>query len=384
MNYATQHHSRDNKTARSKKATTAKPTVMRVCRVDAKTKRRKGDTEGQTEIRTDSNAANGFLRNLFLPKLLEPKTVSVCKKTAKTERDFYTSLSRLVAHYHIEPMPTEAFGYPYNIALALHDIQMQLNQKVRNWDEIRLIEDSKKIYLISEERCNAGMSLYYIPVIPLYKWLKNPKRKYAAQLLLSVCSYLYHVADIPYYRQENSYLYWMYEMVTEWIMCDDENEDIPTYISQMKQAEWIGQWMEQKIFNTHNLKQFKQRLDCFGIRDSIDQNCFMLASKAFGLYEQFPKATMYRNAQTGGEADEDDMESIVSMDKYVSFCADGKGLLFQSLFDSVNNELQEYMQVEEPAITKRFDGKEITNGNLDFENRLFDVIEELIYLLNNF
>ena len=72
------------------------------------------------------------------------------------------------------------------------------------------------------------------------------------------------------------------------------------------------------------------------------------------------------------------------MDKYISFCAELKGELFQTLFETVNTEFQEYTVMEEPIISKKFDGSNITEHNLDFENRLFPLIEELIYILNGF
>lgn len=78
------------------------------------------------------------------------------------------------------------------------------------------------------------------------------------------------------------------------------------------------------------------------------------------------------------------MENSIGVEKYVSFCADAKGILFQTLFESVNTELQEYGQMEEPTIVKRFDGSDITANTLEFENRVFALIEELIYILNNF
>jgi hypothetical protein len=40
--------------------------------------------------------------------------------------------------------------------------------------------------------------------------------------------------------------------------------------------------------------------------------------------------------------------------------------------------------MEEPIIIKKFDGSTISDKNLDFENRIFPLIEELIYILNNF
>ncbi len=176
----------------------------------------------------------------------------------------------------------------------------------------------------------------------------------------------------------------MYEMLKEWILYDEENEDTSSCISEIELAEWIGERMEQKIFNHNNLNRFKERLENFKIRDDIDHDCFMLSSRAFELYEQFPREKIYRNAQPTGEVDDEDMDNVVRMEKYLSFCADTKGWLFDNLFESVNNELQEYGQMEEPAILKRFDGGSISEKNLDFENRVFALMEDLIYILNNF
>ena len=275
-------------------------------------------------------------------------------------------------------------GYPYNIALALDDIQKQLKNKVRDWEEIRLIEEKGKTYFTSEERYNTGAILYYIPIVPLYRLSKNPKRKQAVQLLQSVCSYLYHIAGVPYYRKQDSYLFWMYEMVTEWITSDDENEETPIYLSEIKQAEHIGDFMEQKIYNHHNLTRFKDHLKNFKAKDRFDNDCFMLARKVFSLYEQYPNATIYQNLQSIIDTEEYESDTIVSMDKYVSFCAEAKGMMFQTLFEAVNSDLQEYATMEEPRVIKKFDGSIITNNNLDFEKRLFPLIEELIYILNNF
>ena len=62
----------------------------------------------------------------------------------------------------------------------------------------------------------------------------------------------------------------------------------------------------------------------------------------------------------------------------------GTGWLMDNVVESVNNELQEYGQMEEPIIIKRFDGSDITANTLEFENRLLPMINELTYILNNF
>jgi hypothetical protein len=142
--------------------------------------------------------------------------------------------------------------------------------------------------------------------------------------------------------------------------------------------------MEQKIYNHHNLTHFKEHLKNFKAKDSFDNDCFMLARKIFFLYEQYPNATIYQNLLTNTEEKEYENDSIVSMDKYVSFCAEAKGLLFQTLFEAVNSEFQECTTMQEPVVIKKFNGSNFTNKTLDFENCIFPLIEELICILNNF
>lgn len=385
MDYATKNHIGNYKNSRRTKTKGTASTIRRICRMDETSIRHQRNTEGQTEIRPSKPTSDGFLKSTFLPKLKENDCQKQNQHSApKTERDFYQSLSQLAEHYHIQPKPTRYFGYPYNIALAIDDLRNQLKNRIKDWEEIRLMQDKDKTYLTSEERYNTGSTLYYIPILPLYRLTKNPKRRQAVQLLQSVCSYLYHIARIPYYRQKESYLFWMYEMVSDWITSDDENEDTANYLSEIKQAEQIGDLMKKKIFSHHNLVRFKNRLDNFKGNDGFDNDCYLLASKVFELLELYPNESIFRNFNPNVETEECDGDTIVTMEKYISFCAESKGMLFQTLFESINNEFQECTEMEEPTILKKFDGSDVSNNNLDFENRLFPLIEELIYILNNF
>lgn len=213
MKNETTYHIGDYQHTQTAKTTATAPTIGRVCPLDAKTKGCGRSTKRQTPVRTDKDVTNGILKCTFLPKLKETQTVQAHQKPNKTEKDFYQSLSQLSEYYGIEPMQTKEYGYPYNVVLAMWDMETQLRRMNVNWDNFRLIQDSEKNYLVSEERYDTSMTLFYVPVIPLFQMLKDPKRKKTAQLLVSVCCYLYHIADIPYYRQENTYLYWQYEMI---------------------------------------------------------------------------------------------------------------------------------------------------------------------------
>lgn len=384
MNYAQTYPIGNYQHSRTAKTKAIAPTIERVRRLDAKAKGRKRSAERQTQVSPHSNVANGFLKCTFLPKLKETKTVQACRKSDKTERDFFQSLSKLAEHYQIEPMQSKQFPYPYNMALAISDMEEKLKQKVLDWEEIRLVQDSKKTYFVSEERYNTGATLFYIPVASLYRMLHNPKRKRNAHLLLSVCAYLYHIADIPYYRQEDSYLYWMYEMMNDWVEMNDQTEQTAVYLAEIKQAEYIGDFMEQRIYNRINLTVFEQRFNNFKAKDDFDNECLTVAKEAFALYQTYPNENVFRNAKPNGEALEEDMENIIGMEKYISFYADHKGWLNETLIESVNNEIQEYGQMEEPIIQKQFDGRDITANNLCFENRLFTLLHSLSDILHTF
>ncbi|UZT98940.1 hypothetical protein ODZ84_05045 [Chryseobacterium fluminis] len=389
MNYATTNHIGNDQNPTASQTEATAPTVGRVRRVDKTSKRCRRDKKGSKEIGPCGNASLAFLRFSFLPKLKQNETVQSCKESKRMERDFYQSLSDLAEHYQIDPKASQEYEYPYNMALAVHDLQQKLKNKTRDWEEIQLIRDQGKVYFTSEERYNTGATLYYIPVLPLYRLSKEKKYKNAFRLLLSVYSYLYHIVDIPYYRQEASYLYWMYDMLEQWVTEDDETEDALRLLADIKQAEWIGDCMERKIYNLQNLEWFESRLQQFKAKDHFDGKCLEVARTAFHLSVNFPNSTVFRNAQAQINHDCDDdtdenSENTVTMDKYISFCADAKGCLFDQLFQSVNNELQEYGQMEEPVIIKHFNGSDVSQDNLEFEHQIFDLITELIDLMNEF
>ena len=382
MNYATQHHIGNYQHTRTETTTAIAPTVGRVRQLATKTKGRKPSAERQAEVRTDSNATNGILKCTFLPKLKTVHSVQACKQTAKTERDFYKSLSQLAEHYNIEATQTKDFGFPYNIVLAMWDMETKVKRTNKNWDSFKLVQDSKKTFFVSEERYNVGTTLYYIPIIPLFQMLKDPKRKKTAPLLLSVCSYLYHIADVPYYRQEDSYLYWLYEMHKDWVEQDEKTDETESYKRELRNAEYIGDRIEQKLFNRTNLKVFEQRLNRFKSVDMFDKECWQVACNAFALCTEYPNTTIFSNA-TLPEKDpyDDDENEVIGMEKYISFIADTRGWLYESLSDTINNEFNEYGAMEEPTISKRFDGSEIPKANLDFENRLFGLLNDLSGIL---
>lgn len=383
MNYATTYHKGNAKATQDRKAgATAQPT-RRVRPLDATAKGRKRNPKGQAKASSKGNVANGFLSTSFLPKLQETKAVEDGRKPTILERDFYTSLSQLAGRYGIDTMPTQSVGYPTNVALALSDAEQQLKAKVSNFYGLRMVQDDEKTYLIVDESYNTGATLYYIPIVPLHRMLKDPQHRKAGHLLLSVCAYLYRSAGVPYFKEDDSYLYWQYEMLKEWVLTDEQTDETEVYLNEIIEAEWVGDVMGQKIGNKANLTYFQQRLEGFSPKGSTHEGCLEIAKEAFALYQQYPDTAYFQNAapQIGSDTDGD---YLLTMDRYVGFCAETRGWLGANLIECINNEFQEYGEMQEPVMAQHFNGSEPKGDSLEFENRFFALLEELIYLLNNY
>lgn len=385
MNYAKENYIGNSATARAKKTKRASRTAQRVYGLDAQTQRCRRVAERQAKVSACGDASDGFLKVSFLPKLQKGKIAQACEEITEMQGDFYSSLAELAEHYQIEPMQTVQFEYPYNMALALWDIEKKIGRSALNCPEIRLLKDGNKTYFISEEKYSTGTTLYYIPIEPLYQMLHDPRHKKNAQLLVSVCCYLYHIADIPYFRQENSYLHWMYEMHRDWAEQDDEMEEKQKDLGEFDKAELLGDRIEQKIFNRINLEVFEKRLNAFKSRDGFDRECMLTARKAFDLYREYPNESIFRNAPINEEDYSDEPENeTIGMEKYISFIYDTKGWLYESIAESINSEFNECAEMDEPTIIKCFDGVEAPTVSLDFENRIFALLDDMCQILYNY
>ncbi|MXN90812.1 hypothetical protein GR160_06195 [Flavobacterium sp. Sd200] len=384
MDYATQHHKRGGN-ARRKTATAASHEPIGVYGLYETSQGCAGSTAGHPAARPGGAAADGFLRAVFAPALKENKSLRGSIENNTIADGFCASFKQLTAHYGIAlPMPMP-FCYPDTIAQCMSLLQEALKQ-VEGFYSLRLVQGSKGAFLVSEERHSTGQSLYYLPVVPLYKMLRDKHHKKAAALLLSVGAWLYRIVNVPYYRQEETYLYYQYDMVKEWVEQDTDEEYDSTERQDLEAAATIGDRMEQKLRHPANLEYFTQRLGGFRAWDDVDRECLAVATNAQALFLEYPNESVFRNAPVKEETEDDAAyydNEVISMDKYISFSADTEGWLFDTVADTVNSDFNECGEIEEPQLLKCFDGNPVT-GSLDFERRVFDLMDRLCDILYNY
>lgn len=382
MDYATKNK-RAASAARKQKAKAAAPNRRAVpAAIEPPQGCRRGAAR-QAAIRPAGAAAYGFLKVRFLPHLaVLPATVP-----PRDEEDFYRSFTLLCSHYGITPMETRSLGYPYSKAVALWEARRLLRARQEDVQIAAYRDAAGSLILQSKETYNTGNTLYYIPVAPLYRLLQDRRTKRAAQLLLCTCAYLYHVAGIPYYTDESSYLCWQYDMIREWVENDPTDWEAESYNSnrsQLNTAAHIGTVMQRRLWNPCLLNRFAELAEQFVPLDRFGSDCLSIAEKALTLWRDHQQGHVYRHADTEvlhGD-DEDYNEDCITMDKYIGFCAETEGWLYHTLSECVNNEFNECRDIQEPVLTRTFDGRAQDADSLDFECRLFSLMDDLCYLLN--
>lgn len=337
------------------------------------------------EVSPAGAAAYGFLKTRFLPHYIGQALAGGNGKDS-----FYRSFALLCNHYGINPIDTKGYAYPYGREVALHEAGMLLNQKYPQHIEMEVLENNGNLIVQATETCYTGNTLFYIPVLPVHYMMQDKKHRKAARLLLCVFSYLYHTAHIPYYT-EDSFLYWQYEMVSEWITNDPndwEQTEYYEYVSQLRAALQYGETMLRRLWNTVYLDRFGEWLSDFRPNDSFDKQCYSVAQKFYTLWQDCPETSIYCHADTNClpdfEDDGYDDYECITMEKYIGFVASTEGWLYENVQQSVNAYFNESVSKQEPVLKRCFDGQPQDTDTLGFECRLFPLLNELCYLLNNY
>jgi hypothetical protein len=349
---------------------------------------RKGSDPQQVALRSCGYAADSFLKHQFLP--LYEAHHSLQNDNTITG-GVLNSLSILAVNHSISLLDVSDKPYPYNILLAHWNAQKQL-QRTPGKPELFIIEDeARQIKMATRQTASRSYSLYYIPVLPLYRLLKSRENKTGAQLLLSVFAYLYQVAGIPYYRDPDAYLFYHYEMMEEWLTDEDDGLDDKDRAFNRKALDTAshgGDVIQRILYHPAHLEQFAERVADASPENGFEQGCLKVAQTALTLWHEFPSGDIFSHLHSPYEDCDDDEDwtghdNTIHVAEYVHFIADTESSLYDSIQQNIDAELNEKMYWEEHSLLSVYDENYSPNADsLDFENGLFRLLDDLSYLLN--
>jgi hypothetical protein len=328
--------------------------------------------------RTCGADRNGFLSHQFKPFWAYDGNKD------RAEREFYCSLSHLCKHYDL-PIPECVNGhFPQCIYDTLQDISEQLQKREGKLHCIVAKDKKHTATLATVRQFNTGMTLYYIPVRPLWHWVNSSAGQHIAELLLGVFAYLHQVVGIPFYSEPSSYLASEYDYIEQMV---DEEQDEEPYRQKQKDELYVmknaGIKLLKLINDKERLAQFEPTVLNFRHTDKWELDWELLAIEFLQLYQAYPKRNIFDNIHSGllYPADED----RISADQYISFYWSGDDCLAECLFEMINAHFQEIAYMDEPMHVQLFDSPpENLTPDFDFEIRLFDLINKLSKLLSDY
>ncbi|WP_316848974.1 hypothetical protein [Pedobacter agri] len=333
---------------------------------------------------TTIHSGNGFLNHTFAPLVNGyAKEINAANRVA--ERVF-SAARNLCDLYSLTLLDYTDLVYPQNVAKLVEDLQLQIS--AIDQDANLMVVSSEELLptLAVSKIFNTKTTLYYLPIEPLYVLMQQEGRKETAGLLLSVLCYFYQIGGIPYFGENSSYLYYIYQMIYDWNseeeFCEDaaENQYILDHIILIERES--DKLLE--FLNDHDqLNLLSDRLTKFHPNTIAEASLKTIASRINKLAENFPSRSIMDSIQE--DLNRNDGEGRIIADHYLSFIWSAEDCLYDQLMETVNCELQEYNEIDEPMSMQLFD-KPQTNisHDLSFEQEFFDLLNELSDNLNDF
>jgi hypothetical protein len=348
-----------------------------------KASRCKGSDVEQTSSCPAGFVANGFLKQRFLPKF-QPS--SKMPKQSKIETVYIKSVKRLCEYYDIEALDVSEQAYPYNVYLTNWDLAEKLRLKGR-YREMKLQEtDVGKVELSVQETINTGSTLYYIALAPLFNALQDNQKTWA-KLLLGVCVYLHRKAGVCHYKDSESYVCYLYDIMDNWIEDDRDGMDDGDYAEQraiLDEMSAIGDKMSPVLADENHLLQLPYIIENYTPETRYETLCVKLAKDILAVWTEYPQANLYQHIVPSEEDDEDDYygNGKIQVNDYISFIGETSSCVYDTMMNMTNDDFNERSGVQDFETTVVFNnpcGK--YKDGLGYEEKVIAIINELCNLI---
>lgn len=327
--------------------------------------------------RTRRADRNGFLSHRFLPFW------QYSGNRERAEREFQNSLSNICAYYGLTT-PAVAGAFPQYI----HQVQQEVIERLKAVDNklscIIAEDDGHTATIATVKRYDTGMTLYYIPVRPLWQWMDSGVCSEITELLICLFAYLEQVVRIPFYTEEGSYLSYQYQILEDWVHDDQEDDEHQqVQLDTLYTLQNAGQKIHLQILKPENLHRFEHVVTQFNPSEDWLQDWHRLANEFLSLYKQYPKRSVFDHIHPDLLYPTD--EDRIGAEQYISFYWSGNDCFQDTLFEMINNHFQEIAFMDEPSQVQLFDHfPETILPDFDFEKRLFELINQLSQILNKY
>ena len=352
-------------------------TLRKICRTPEPPARCSRSKTQHPAKRTTTVCADAFLKHRFHPLW------GIATGDEKiTEREFFSSLFHLCQLYGWQQPGVSALSFPENINWALQELQEKF--KTTDLDCIILSDKKHKAVLTTVKTFQVGMTLYYIPVRPLWCMLNQKTNELFARLLTQIFSYLHSVTGIPFFNR-SGYLCNTYDYMQNMIDDSEEEDEVFRELQQEEMATLreAAEKLFQRIRKNFSLQEAAELLQQYRHIPECQKEVADFCEDFLAFTTDFPARSLHQNA--GSTLLFDSNAEYICYDQYLSFYWSGEDGFIDLLMDIVNADLQEIPEMQQPISLQYFDTEQLQEQHsFDYETRLFSLLDRLIALLNQY
>lgn len=338
--------------------------------------------EKQAKKRTPEFNGYGFLKYSFTPIVVNYH--EELSNQAKVERDFFKSLNYLSSLYGFSPLDVSDQVYPLNIHLAHEHASNHLKTINKDLELIIVQDDLHPATLATIKEYTPTYTLYHIAVEPLVKILQDRKARKTSNLMLSVFTWFSKCGGIEFYTDSSSWLYYIYEMIREFLREGDEftPEEYKSNLGELRQAKKWGKNIRSKIAKDIHLIELESRISKYTPTNDFQTKLIEVAQLISQLNQS--EDCIYSYLKPG--LLKPDEENRMGFDQYLTFYwGDDNSWLGENIYQSIQTDLQETGQIDHPLTCQFFDKPQPSEQhNHEYPKAYFNAIEQLCDLLYNY
>lgn len=303
----------------------------------------------------------------------------------KIDSDFHSSLENLRALYKLDVTKENGLLFPMNVASAFAQVDSQFSVLGSNLELAIMQGQGCPVSISTIKTFDTRHTLYYLPIMPFYQLSLEKQRAETFGLLRDLLSLFYH-AGVSHFSED--YLGSIYEMIGDWYYQDEgefEKEEFNGAVAHLEDVKDFGLLTLRMLKEQTNLKDFEKQILAFQPNSPVEDFLLEVCKSSLSLFLAYPnrKITDRLHARSNDLYDPD--EYPISVSQYISFCWDYHDCVFDTLWDTVNADLQERCQIDEPFAIQDFsEPRETEYHDLGFEQGFFDLLNQLTDLLGDF
>ena len=328
--------------------------------------------------------APAFLTHRFLPLVADHP---VLRPSRRVQGEFFRSVDNLTQLYQLTVPEITALPYPLNIHAVFVQLQQQLERTLPTLSLAIVLTKEGVTTLATARAVDVQGTLYYIPLLPIFKLLRRAKARLVSPILLSLAAYIRQKMGVPSYCDLGSYMADVHDILEQWVDDSgaerDDRETAECY-REFRRAEAVGWYMHRKLLQPARIANLPSYLQAFEPVGTWQTRLKQLAEDFLRLDLAFPGRCLFKEIPTGFLEEETEEEERVSKGQYLSFVCDHYSWLGEEMNDYVETALQDCSVVDAPVNVQYFHQPQtIECHDPTYEVTCLRLLSEFAHLLND-